>query len=380
MTTSLPLDLAVVGALVAHQAFVIGCLSGFRDQGDRRPFGVVLFLALNIGADLTVLAETFAPSPWWFALRIALLFGFGPALLFYAHAMTGSPIPHRRRLWLTGLTLTFACLALSCLLPLLSVDFPAQGPVRVPLLAWTGVLAGLALFSITGGLYLWATLRLLRAHLSNLKALFSNIENQTLSWLRWSLFLLAAAWLVDLADTACAVLLGRAFLSDLAAALIEAAWVYPLTGMALRQHGFRRPLPDPPPEAADVSSARYEKSALSKERMARIAGKLDQLMRVEMIHRNPGLSLKDVQARTGVSRGHLSQTLNTHIGSSFYDYVNAWRVTDACRLLEASERSITDIAMEAGFQSRSTFNAAFLKARGISPSRYRREAARASPS
>lgn len=373
MTAPLPLDLAVVGGLVAHQTFVIACLAGLRERGDRRPLGVILFLALNIGADLTVLAEAIGPSPWWFALRMTLLFGFGPALLVYAHAMTGSPIPRRRRLWLAGSTLVLAGLALSGLAPLLSFDFPAHGPVRVPPAAWAGVLAALSLFSITGGLYLWATLRLLRAHLSNLKSLFSNIEDQTLSWLRWSLFLLAAAWLADLADTACAILTGRAFLDDLAAALIEAAWVYPLTGMALRQHGLRRPPPDVSRETPDASGARYEKSALSEDRMARIAGRLDQLMRVEKLHRNPGLSLKDVQARTGVSRGHLSQTLNTHVGRSFYDYVNAWRVTDACELLETSDLSITDIALDAGFQSRSTFNAAFLKARGVSPSRYRRD-------
>lgn len=371
MTSILAPDLALIVALIAHQVFIIGFLLWTRRQGDRRSSGVAVFLALNAAADLTVVAETLAPAPWWFALRIALLFGFGPALFTYAHAMTASPIVPDQRRRLAALSVAFAVLAVLCLLPFLRIDFPDQGPVRVSISAWIGVLTALSLFSIVGGVYLWAILRLLHAHQVRLKALFSNIENQTLSWLRWVLLLLAAAWLIDLADTVGAALLRRQFLSDMAAVLIEAAWIYPLTALVLRQDALRLSSPDPAPESA---APRYEKSALDEQRMARIARKLDLTMSEEKLHRNPGLSLRDIQTRTGVSRGHLSQTLNTHVGRSFYDYVNGWRILDACQLLETSALSVTEIALEVGFQSRSTFNAAFLKARGVSPTFYRNQA------
>ena len=63
---------------------------------------------------------------------------------------------------------------------------------------------------------------------------------------------------------------------------------------------------------------------------------------------------------------------------SFYDYVNGLRVEAVKATLarpQSNGRSVLDIALECGFGSKSTFNAAFRKATGMAPSAYRLTAA-----
>ena len=71
----------------------------------------------------------------------------------------------------------------------------------------------------------------------------------------------------------------------------------------------------------------------------------------------------------------LSLLINERTGMHFYDFVNRYRVEEAKRLLRESilrdELSILGIAYEVGFNSKSSFNTAFKKAAGITPSQYR---------
>ena len=63
------------------------------------------------------------------------------------------------------------------------------------------------------------------------------------------------------------------------------------------------------------------------------------------------------------------------IGQSFFEFVNTVRVHEAARLLcEEPDRNILDIAMTVGFNSKSTFNLAFKRATGMTPSHYRIQA------
>jgi hypothetical protein len=56
----------------------------------------------------------------------------------------------------------------------------------------------------------------------------------------------------------------------------------------------------------------------------------------------------------------------------FTDYVNSLRISEACRLLRATDHSVTEIASMAGFGTLRTFNRAFIKRMGVSPSNYRK--------
>ena len=56
----------------------------------------------------------------------------------------------------------------------------------------------------------------------------------------------------------------------------------------------------------------------------------------------------------------------------FNDYINSLRVSKACLLLTDSDMSITAISDKVGFSTIRTFNRAFLRQTGKSPSDYRR--------
>ena len=77
-----------------------------------------------------------------------------------------------------------------------------------------------------------------------------------------------------------------------------------------------------------------------------------------------------------LNKYYVSHLFSQKLGISFHDYINSLRVSEACRLLLNTEKSITQISEGVGFNTLRTFNRAFTKQLGISPSQYRK----ASPS
>ena len=83
------------------------------------------------------------------------------------------------------------------------------------------------------------------------------------------------------------------------------------------------------------------------------------------------LSLKDVSRALGVGKYHLSRAFSDKINVSFSDYLNGIRVCWARNMLSNTNKSITQIAYDCGFQSTRTFNRAFQKVYNVSPREFR---------
>ncbi len=77
--------------------------------------------------------------------------------------------------------------------------------------------------------------------------------------------------------------------------------------------------------------------------------------------------------RQPISREMLSGIINSHWKQNFNQFVNGYRVKEACRRLIESEESILGIAMGVGFNSKSVFNQAFRSRTGFSPGEYRKK-------
>ena len=105
-----------------------------------------------------------------------------------------------------------------------------------------------------------------------------------------------------------------------------------------------------------------------------IAVHLDVCMNQSKMYLNPKLSLQDMAAEIGTNRTYLSEYLNTTLNMTFYEYVNEFRVREACRIMDAmtadDRKSMTEIAELAGFNSISTFNRSFRKMKGVTPGQY----------
>jgi len=129
-----------------------------------------------------------------------------------------------------------------------------------------------------------------------------------------------------------------------------------------------------PPPNEDVAVARYERSGIDAAQCAAIASALTALMRDERLHEAPELDLQSLSQRSGWSPNQVSQALNQGLGQSFSEFVTGFRITAAKSFLSdpADPRSVLDIGLAAGFGSKSTFNSAFKRATGQTPSEYRR--------
>jgi transcriptional regulator GlxA family with amidase domain len=66
-----------------------------------------------------------------------------------------------------------------------------------------------------------------------------------------------------------------------------------------------------------------------------------------------------------------SRIFNKYTGMNLPDYINRQRVEAAIKLLETTDKSVTRISMETGFESLRTFNRVFKKITGESPGDYR---------
>ena len=84
------------------------------------------------------------------------------------------------------------------------------------------------------------------------------------------------------------------------------------------------------------------------------------------------LSLEILERELHISKYYISHLFSHKLNMRFNDYVNSLRISDACRYLRHDSRSITEISELVGFSTLRTFNRAFIKQIGVTPSQYRK--------
>lgn len=99
---------------------------------------------------------------------------------------------------------------------------------------------------------------------------------------------------------------------------------------------------------------------------------LEQLISDENLHHQPRLSLNDLAQRSSFNPREISRAFNVVGKISFCDYINHLRVDDIKKELDQIENkaNLLDIAFGVGFNSKSSFNAAFKRELGMTPSQY----------
>jgi AraC-like DNA-binding protein len=84
------------------------------------------------------------------------------------------------------------------------------------------------------------------------------------------------------------------------------------------------------------------------------------------------LSLEILERELHISKYYISHLFSHKLNMRFNDYINSLRISDACRYLRHDTRSITEISELVGFSTLRTFNRAFIKQIGVTPSQYRK--------
>ncbi|MDR0949990.1 MAG: AraC family transcriptional regulator [Lachnospiraceae bacterium] len=88
-------------------------------------------------------------------------------------------------------------------------------------------------------------------------------------------------------------------------------------------------------------------------------------------HFTENLTLEKVASTAGFSKFHFSRMFKQCSGHNFYDYLCYRRIKSAESLLLNPSLSITEIALQSGFSSLSTFNRTFKRTKNCTPSEYR---------
>jgi AraC-like DNA-binding protein len=99
-------------------------------------------------------------------------------------------------------------------------------------------------------------------------------------------------------------------------------------------------------------------------------------MLTEKLFTDPELSLNKLAQRLDISTNQLSQVINQHYQKNFYEFVNAFRVEEVIRILHSGaleNTTMLGIGLDAGFNSKASFNRYFKKHTGRTPSDYARE-------
>lgn len=115
-------------------------------------------------------------------------------------------------------------------------------------------------------------------------------------------------------------------------------------------------------------------SAMRPNTQAALAERFVHVMQDEALWRDTQINLGRIAEKLEVSPRRLSMAVRDELDVSIVDWINAQRVAAVRAALEAdpdTHHSLLDLAFDAGFNSKPSFNRAFSKFTGMTPSAYR---------
>lgn len=104
---------------------------------------------------------------------------------------------------------------------------------------------------------------------------------------------------------------------------------------------------------------------------AQVLSRIEDLFASEGLHRSEDLTLRRLSRRLGLPDRTISEAVNRLRGVNLSQFVNEYRIHDACVLLRATDQSILQISLAVGFASKSNFNREFQRVVGQTPSGWR---------
>ena len=97
-----------------------------------------------------------------------------------------------------------------------------------------------------------------------------------------------------------------------------------------------------------------------------------KVMEYSKKHLAETIRLCDVSSLVDMSDSAFSHFFKKHTNLSYVSYLNGLRISQACRELESTAKSVSEICWDCGFNNKSNFNRLFLQAKGMTPTDYRK--------
>ena len=292
----------------------------------------------------------------------------GPFYYLYVRAVCGADNGHQQLLHFVPVPVFFLALSYQ-------KSIAGAGPLPITIMEY------IVIFQLFAVGYAVASLVLLKQYHRRLKQNFSAIQKRDLHWVVWLTMTIIGLIIVWLPGAYGIGMWPWLLLCARLGVLFFVGWY------GLKQtHVFVPQLNDSLTKAQHLESSCRHRRDSSTHKYRRsgmnplITQKIKQGLAIRINEHKDflenDLKLVDLAENIGTSPQLLSQYLNEELKSNFFQYINLLRVKEARRLLLSADtinESIIDIALRAGFNSKSTFNAAFKKYTGVSPSVWRKE-------
>ncbi len=335
----------------------------------------------------------------WFAALMCLAFLFAPCLwLFSLESSSNSPpsfnlIKPRQRL-LIGIGMLLTLPLINSTQAYFLFDYNAlEMAAYEGLIVHGSMLLCIALFLLQSAYYIYKSVGVLGQSTQKNKVMFSNLDDMPLSVLRGLIYMMMANWLVSLAKTL-RVFFGIELAGfDLFFTFVEVfiiLWVfYHLIKSALNHSDADTALIDSlnlsnsdnstslnnssiSAQTKDKQVEKYANSALNDVMALRIRNKIEKAMREDKLYQSSCLKLQALSQHIKENSHYVSQVINQDLKCSFYELINTHRILAAQVLLEQEQPpTILDIALDVGYNSKSTLNSAFKRINKLTPSQYR---------
>jgi AraC-like DNA-binding protein len=360
---------------------VLALLEVFKRPNDRQNVylkGLLLLLLIHSAGELFVYSGAFVYAPVLVGAHFPFRILLGAALYFYAYASMSPDKGADKRMVI--LAVSGPIIVVLGMLPFIFMISPAEKialaspSTRDPELWKIAVFTCFFttfVFIFYTLLYLMAALKLHAKHRQQLMERFSEIEQRSLDWFRPVLFIWGTVWLMYAVEFSLGALGWRWFGSGILLPILEVIALAIFTQKALNQkvlNDYERAFP----KASQPNERQTRAALLSDEKMQLIASKLEHAMKEDKLFLQDNLSLNKLAESISESENHISETLSQFLDTKFFQFVNCFRVEEAKEALQNSDKLITNIAFDVGFNSKSTFNTAFKNLVGHSPSAYRK--------
>jgi AraC-like DNA-binding protein len=113
---------------------------------------------------------------------------------------------------------------------------------------------------------------------------------------------------------------------------------------------------------------------VNDEYVAALLDRLEKSMCEKKLYRNADLKLHELSKELNISGHQLSQVLTDNLGKNFTTYINEFRIREACEMIGSTQHlTLESIGYDVGFNSKSTFFAAFKKHTGKTPAAYQQK-------
>jgi AraC-like DNA-binding protein len=115
--------------------------------------------------------------------------------------------------------------------------------------------------------------------------------------------------------------------------------------------------------------------ATTNKKVNTALARLKKYMEAEKPYLNPSLTIRSLSEEMKMISRDLSVLINQHLNQHFFDFVNEYRIKEAMEILRnpsKKELTILEILYEVGFNSKSSFNTAFKKHTGKTPTQFRK--------